>query len=253
MRIIKSFCIAFSMYSKIPMPQFEWKNDDMKYSMCFFPCIGLVIAALEYLWLLICFYFGLSHICELFISIALPIIVTGGIHIDGFMDTMDAFNSYQSQEKKLDILKDSHIGAFSVITLVAYYLVYIAAVSQVNTVEGFKIFCLGFVLSRILSAIAVVSFQAAKQEGTLYKFASTAHSIVVKTFLYIEFVVCIVVMSFISLKITAIVVTISIIIYLYYWVKTKKELGGITGDTAGYFLSICECAVAIGIAIATVL
>ena len=40
MRIIKSFFIAFSMYSKIPMPPFEWKDEDMRYALCFFPLGG---------------------------------------------------------------------------------------------------------------------------------------------------------------------------------------------------------------------
>ena len=40
MRIIKSFFIAFSMYSKIPMPQFQWKDEDMRYALCFFPWVG---------------------------------------------------------------------------------------------------------------------------------------------------------------------------------------------------------------------
>ena len=50
MRIIKSFFIAFSMYSKIPMPQFQWKDEDMRYALCFFPWVGAVIGALWYLW-----------------------------------------------------------------------------------------------------------------------------------------------------------------------------------------------------------
>ena len=40
--------IAFSMYSRIPMPMFEWKEEDMKYAMCFFPAIGMVIGAVFY-------------------------------------------------------------------------------------------------------------------------------------------------------------------------------------------------------------
>lgn len=35
--------------------------------------------------------------------------------------------------------------------------------------------------------------------------------------------------------------------FWYYYVKTKKELGGITGDTAGYFVCICECAMAVAL------
>ena len=45
MKLLKAMAIAFSIYSKIPVPQFEWKEEDMKYAMCFFPAIGAVIGA----------------------------------------------------------------------------------------------------------------------------------------------------------------------------------------------------------------
>ena len=43
MTLLKALCISFSIYSKIPMPQFEWKEKDMKYTLCFFPIIGFII------------------------------------------------------------------------------------------------------------------------------------------------------------------------------------------------------------------
>ena len=46
MHIIRGIAVAFSTYSKIPMPQFVWKEEDMRYSMCFFPWIGAVIGAI---------------------------------------------------------------------------------------------------------------------------------------------------------------------------------------------------------------
>ncbi|MDE6738305.1 MAG: adenosylcobinamide-GDP ribazoletransferase, partial [Lachnospiraceae bacterium] len=48
--IINSFIIAVAMYSKIPMPKVEWNQKNMKYVLCFFPVIGLVIGALLYGW-----------------------------------------------------------------------------------------------------------------------------------------------------------------------------------------------------------
>ena len=53
-KIGKSIAIAFSMYSKIPMVQFEWKEEDMRYSMCFFPLVGIVIGLLSWCWWLFC-------------------------------------------------------------------------------------------------------------------------------------------------------------------------------------------------------
>ena len=38
-----SFKIAFSMYSKIPMPKTDWDKKSMKYAMCFFPMVGAAI------------------------------------------------------------------------------------------------------------------------------------------------------------------------------------------------------------------
>ena len=55
---------------------------------------------------------------------SIPLLVTGGFHLDGYMDTMDALHSYQKKEKKLEILKDPHIGAFSVIMARVYGLMY---------------------------------------------------------------------------------------------------------------------------------
>ena len=50
MHIIRGIAVAFSTYSKIPMPQFVWKEEDMRYSMCFFPWIGAVIGAILWGW-----------------------------------------------------------------------------------------------------------------------------------------------------------------------------------------------------------
>ena len=49
-RLWNSFKIAFSMYSKIPMPRADWEKENMRYMMCFFPLIGAVIGALLIGW-----------------------------------------------------------------------------------------------------------------------------------------------------------------------------------------------------------
>ena len=51
------------MYSKIPMPQFKWNDDDMKYMLVFFPWIGAVIGLLLMLWRYIYSHFGVADIC----------------------------------------------------------------------------------------------------------------------------------------------------------------------------------------------
>ena len=252
MRIVKAMIIAFSMYSKIPMPQFQWKDEDMKYMLCFFPWIGAVIGGCVYLWGMICEKYEISLLCYTLIGTAIPLLITGGFHVDGFMDTMDAFCSYQPREKKLEILKDSHIGAFAVIMLVLYGMVYMGAFSEIVDKSLLRIVCGGFFLARCLSGISVVSFQPAKKDGILYLFASRSQKVIVKWALYLQSIACICFMLWQSLYEGVIVVVAAFFVFAYYFYRTQKELGGITGDTAGYFVLICEVSMMIVAAVINV-
>lgn len=253
MTVIKSFFIAFSIYSKIPVPQFEWKEEDMKYMLCFFPWVGAVIGILIWLWGLFCETYQVGVWCYSLIGAAIPLLVTGGFHVDGFMDTMDAFHSYQPKEKKLEILKDSHIGAFSVIMLCLYGLLYLGAFSEIQDRRLLSIVAAGFCLSRILSGISVVSFPSAKKEGLLYLFADRSSKGLVKGTLYLQGAVCIVFMLWRSAVWGAGIVLAALLSFGYYSVRSKKELGGITGDTAGYFVVICEVSMVAAAAIMHIL
>ena len=210
MRIIKSFFIAFSMYSKIPMPQFEWKDEDMRYALCFFPWVGAVIGVLWYLWKWICARFGVGTLCYTVVGTAIPILITGGFHVDGFLDTCDALHSYQPRERKLEILKDSHIGAFAVIMLALYGLIFLGGFSEITECRTLVVAGAGSFLSRVLSGVAVVSFPSAG----------------------------------------GIAVAAALLTFAYYYYRSKKEFGGITGDTAGYFVTFCEGCVVVAAAIA---
>lgn len=249
MHIIKSFVIAFSIYSKIPVPQFAWKEEDMKYMLCFFPWIGAVIGICLYVWNGLCSRLAIGNVCYATVAAAIPLIITGGFHVDGFMDTMDAFHSYQPKEKKLEILKDSHIGAFAVIMLAVYGLIYLGAVSEVQQRELIRIVCGGFFLARCLSGIGVVSLPSAKKEGMLYLFASNSQKNRVKASLYLQMLLCILFMLMQSLNGGLVLVLAAFGSFGYYKYRTQKEFGGITGDTAGYFILLCEGSMLVAAAI----
>ena len=174
-----SFKIAFSMYSKIPMPKTDWNKENMKYALCFFPLVGLAIGIVFYLWSLIAKALSLGNIFTTAIYTIIPILITGGIHMDGFVDSMDAINSYQSIERKLEILKDSHIGAFALITSITYFIAYFGVLSEINGEETI-IISLGFILSRALSGLSIVTFPLAKKSGLAANFSDSAQKKKVK-------------------------------------------------------------------------
>ena len=76
------------------MPQVEWTDENRKYAMCFFPLVGAVIGALIWLWLLVCRWLEINALIQGAVGAVVPLLVTGGIHMDGFMDTADALASW---------------------------------------------------------------------------------------------------------------------------------------------------------------
>ena len=244
MQIIRSFLTAVSVYSKIPVPEFEWKEEDMKYVFCFFPWIGALIGGCIYFWNYLCGVYHIGALCRTAAAAAVPVLITGGIHVDGFMDTMDAIHSYRPKERKLEILKDSHIGAFAVIMLAVYGLVFSGAFSEIENKALLKIACGGFFLSRCLCGISAVTFPPAKKEGMLYTFAEGSRKKIVRGLLYLQGGACIGLMCFWSLPAGLTAAAAAVLALVYYFYKSRKEFGGITGDTSGFFVLFCEGCIA---------
>ena len=196
MNIIKSICVAFSMYSKIPMPRVEWNEKNMKYVMCFFPLVGAVIGGLMLLVRFLCGRFGFNTSVYAVVMTALPVLVSGGIHTDGFIDTVDALSSYGDKEKKLEILKDPHTGAFAIIGAVMYYLLFFGFMTEIWDIKATIAVSVGFVLSRSLSGLAIGIFKCAKNSGLLYTFKSAAHKKTIVTVMILYIALCVAMLCF---------------------------------------------------------
>lgn len=246
MSIINSFFIALSMYSRIPVPRVDWEKENMRYAMCFFPMIGVVIGAVMYLagWLL-----DKAAVGTLFRGVVftlIPIIITGGIHMDGFMDTMDALGSWGDREKKLEILKDSHAGAFAILDMGCYLMWSVAVWSELPA-EVLRVCGVGFVLSRALSGFSVVTFPAARNSGLLKMFQDGAQKKVVRITMCLYVAAAVIMMAVMNARAMTGAVIGVMIAFLYYIVVSRKQFGGVTGDLAGFFLETAELAMFTGI------
>ena len=171
MIVLQTIAVAFAMFSAIPVPQFDWNEKNMRYAMCAFPLIGAVCGAL---WCL-CGALPLPALVRAGGFCLIPVWVTGGIHLDGYADTCDALSSYGGREKKLEILKDPHCGAFAVIRLCSYFLAYFALCTAVQFTPRIGLcWTLALVLERALSGLAIASFPLARNTGLAHTFASAA-------------------------------------------------------------------------------
>lgn len=236
MRLIASFVIAFSTYSRIPMPRVEWTDENRRYALCFFPLIGAVIGAALWLWLLVCDALTLGGLLRGAGAAALPLLLTGGIHMDGFMDTCDALASWQPREKRLEILKDSHIGAFAALWCGVYLLAAAGLFSECAAADALPLAAC-FVLSRALSAALSILLPQARKGGMLEGFARTAAGRAVRLSAAVFALIAAAALVFsgrwLALPLAALTVW-------GYQRMARKHFGGVTGDLAGWFLQMAE-------------
>ncbi len=236
---MQSLIIAFAMYSKIPMPRADWNDKNMRYAFCWFPVIGLVIGLVQAAVFYILMKWQVGPVFKGVCLTAVPLFITGGIHLDGFMDTTDARSSYGDREKKLMILKDSHVGAFAVIGCGLYLILSAGAWSELDA-RGMKIMAMAFVLERALSGLAAVNFKGARKDGMLTAFREPARKRMVTAVLVTEAIAAAAVMCYLGLM-TGVLCCIGALLMLFFYYKiAMKEFGGTTGDLAGWFLQNCE-------------
>lgn len=254
MRLLNALAIAISMYSKLPAPTVEWDEKNMKYAMCFFPIVGVVIGILQFVIGYILFmYTSCGKLAFAAVMTLIPVLVTGGIHLDGYADTIDALSSWGDREKKLMILKDPNTGAFAVIGLCVYFTATLALWSEAD-VSVLQLAACMYPLSRSLSGISVVSFPMAKNSGLLKTFHDGAHRQKVRIVLIVWVCADAALMFAAGFSLgpagaaaAGIMLAAALLVFLYYYRMSRKWFGGTTGDLAGYFLQVCELAMLAGL------
>ncbi len=234
------------MYSRIPMPHFKWDSDDMKYHLIFFPWVGSVIGILEFLLFYLYDKYELNQIAFALLAMVIPLVVTGGFHLDGFMDVSDALSSWQTKEKRLEILKDPHIGAFAVINVAAFGMTMLALLILMKK-DAFIVWIFSFFITRCFSGMCVVRCRKAKQEGLLHTEAKTASEKIVFVVLLIELSLGLIEVGICNPIYAATLLLAAGIMAMYCVKKAYKMFGGITGDVMGWYVVLSELVMAFAV------
>ena len=241
MRALEAIGVAFGMFSRIPVPKRVWTQSGMERAIAAFPLVGVVEGALIAAWGLVAAHFALPNTLAAAGFVVLPVLVNGGIHLDGLCDTSDALSSYAPREKKLEILHDPRAGAFGVIALVIYFLLACSLYSCASF-DLYDLAALGFtfVLSRALSGLAVECWPNARLDGMVASLAPAKkrRGIVVCLAVFtVLAIVCIVVFA----QVTGVAsVLAALVVLAWYRHVALVRFGGVTGDLAGWFLQWAE-------------
>ncbi|MCR5356377.1 MAG: adenosylcobinamide-GDP ribazoletransferase [Lachnospiraceae bacterium] len=240
MKIIRSIIAAFALYSHIPMPRLKENDGDITHVIPALPLVGVVIGAIEYGLFIASRYVNLPAFVRMVLFMIVPIAVTGGFHIDGFLDTEDAIKSYRDRERKLEIMKDPNVGSFAITGLITAGLFMAGSIYLISDNSSCMIvFSLIFVISRVFTALTSIFIKKADEEDMLA--VEVAGIRKTDVFILLMFLIASVfVCCTVSIKYTFAVMLAFFVYTLIYAVKMIREFGGIVGDTAGYFVVVSE-------------
>ena len=150
-----AFGMCQSMFCALPFPWHGWEEKARDRMLLCLPLIGLEIGFLWWGLYRLCGLFDLPQAIRAMVLTAAPHLLTGFMHLDGFMDVTDAVRSYRSLERRREILKDSHVGSFAVIGIVLVILGQFSACFSLEPGMDVRALILIPMVSRCCSVLAI--------------------------------------------------------------------------------------------------
>ena len=223
--------MAASMFTVLPLPGARWEEKLRPLATALLPVVGLGIGLI---WrLLAALAGGLPAYIGGALIAAAPWMLTGFIHLDGFLDASDALLSWRQREERQRILKDVHVGAFAVVSLAILSLFQFAAAMDLKRMGALMLLP---VLSRCGSARCALKMPPLGQSE--YAGMTGAERLV-------------------RIPDAAALLSMIILVQLYGWAGfgtgvavlagyaaaimiSVRSLGGFSGDLAGHALVVSE-------------
>ena len=239
-KYLHAFVMCQSMFCAIPSPQ-VWDEKAKDKMLLFLPVVGLEIGALWAILAWLCKLLNLPALVAGVILCAYPYMVTGFLHLDGFMDVTDAVKSCRDLQRRREILKDSHVGSFAVIGGVLLMIAQFALLSSAPTDANHLILIFIPAVSRCCSALAVTGLKPMSTSQYANQNKPRSHVAVLSSMLCIFLAAGFLLCGKYGFALIGCLVGFGLALLRAY-----RTLDGMNGDIAGFSLTIGElCAVAI--------
>ncbi len=241
---MKSFLTALKFLTILPVhKKMDIQDKKLAKSAGYFPLVGALIGLLLVAVDFILRPFFPDSIVNLFILITL-ILVTGALHLDGFMDSIDGFFSGQNKKRILEIMRDSRIGSFGILAVICLLLLKLSLLNEIQFSIRYSTLILMPALSRwSVVYLAKIYPYARKSKGTGEPFAKLVgkKELIIATLFMAVLIGLLFQLKGIIIWLGAFV----ILILLGRWIN--KKIDGMTGDTYGAMIEIIEIIILISI------
>ena len=231
--------MALSMFTVIPTPK-VWEQKALNWVIPNLPVVGFIIGFINYGFARLLRYQQVSTILASVLIFVLPLILSGFIHLDGYMDVSDAISSRADMTKKHAILVDPHVGAFAVIALGVYLLMGGAAThAALLTNMPLRAFLFIPVVSRCGAGLLLFGSNLMKQTGFAATFRKDASSIQI---IVIALMLVGAMLAGYLLAGQGLVLTLVVALFATAFAGkfAIKQLDGVSGDVCGFAITIGE-------------
>ncbi|MFD4558097.1 adenosylcobinamide-GDP ribazoletransferase [Streptomyces sp. NPDC058469] len=228
---------AFGTLTVLPVTVTRWDREAARAGMLVAPGVGVVVGGCAAGLGLLLLFLGAGPLLAAVASVAVPAVLTRGLHLDGLADTADGLGSGKPAEDALRIMKQSDIGPFGVLALVFVLLAQVAALSQLyddSWARGAVAAVVSGIAARLaLTLAARAGVPAARPEGLG---AAVAGVVPVRWALGLGVAVVVVGWACgVALGIYAIgpAFVVALVVAEFLLRHCRRRFGGVTGDVFG--------------------
>ncbi len=256
---MNEFLIGLQFLTRISIVnQTIWTEESFGKSVKYFPAVGAVLGIFYFAIIVILNILIVSefNLITIFTNVQFPFlkaavilismaILTGAIHCDGFMDTFDGLFSGRERDKMLEIMKDSRVGAFGVVSFVMISIFDFALLSELANLSTLKLLSAIYsapIIARLMMVVTIAKFKYARPEGMGKAFAKfTNRSTVIFAAILTTILLLPLILLFKELILSIAVSIIAALIFtIYFGNFATKKIGGVTGDIYGAVTTISE-------------
>lgn len=235
----QDFFAALMLLTRIPVKWDKISPDhppNMHRCLWAYPFVGMLLGSIT---AIVYFGFSLTTIpssVAVVITLCFLIFLTGAFHEDGLADTADGFGGGHDKQAKLEIMRDSRIGTYGGLALIAAFLIKIFALIELSQTEVIKILIIAAVYSRLMILIMLILLEPAREDSLSTQSGKPSGNILLFAIAGSLFVAGLIINVRVALIMFVVAVTIT---YLFSRLA-RRQVGGYSGDILGASQQISE-------------
>lgn len=248
--MIKDLAAALQFFTRLPFYKiklFQVPAEHYKQAINYWPVIGWLTGGI----MAMVFYFSslvLPYSIAIILAIVSRLLLTGALHEDGLSDTFDGLGGGTNRQRALEIMKDSHIGTYGVLSLIFYFLLVYTCLESFTPNTTAAVIAFSDPLAKLIASHINKLLPYARTEETskaklVYEKMSWQTAILAYTAGLLPF--------FLMAPVSVYwVILVPIVVFLLFVWLLKRRIQGYVGDSCGAIFLLCELSIYLGILIA---